>query len=58
MAESVQGLGNESILHLHEVLSVESHLWMQSTLWIGPSDLHELFVNVVMDNPIQLLPHR
>ena len=41
---------NESAPQLHEVLSMKNHLQMYPALWVYPSNLDEVCVDVVLDN--------
>ena len=58
MAEYIIGKNNELVPQLQEVLSIEGHLWAQSSWRIDPSDLDELLVNILSDDLIQLLSDR
>ena len=52
MAERVLGSDNEPVSDLQEVFSIKSHLWMQSSRRIDPSNLDELLVNILSDDLI------
>ena len=58
VTKRILGTDNESVSDLQEVLSIEGHLWAQSSWRIDPSDLDELLVNILSDDLIQLLSDR
>lgn len=55
MAKCIGWSDNEVISHLHEMLYIEGHLGLEAIGWICTSDLNVLFVNILPNDPIQLL---
>jgi hypothetical protein len=55
VAKSIGWSDNEAISHLHEMLCIEGHLGLELAGWIYPSDLNVLSVNVLPNDPVQLL---
>lgn len=55
VSERVLGSDNESIFDLQEMLCVESHLLAQPLRRINPCDLNKLSIDILFDDPIQLL---
>ena len=55
VSERVLGLDNESVSNLQEVFCVEGHLLAQPPRWVNPCDLNKLSVDILFDDPIQLL---
>ena len=55
MAECIMWLNNEPISRLQKVPDIEGHLWAQPTLRGNPIGLDKLLVNVILDDPVQLL---
>ena len=53
--ESVLGSDDESVFDLHEVFCVEGHLLAQPPRRVNPCDLNKISVDILSDDPIQLL---
>ena len=52
MAKRVLGSDIESVSDLQEVFNIKGHFWTQSSRRIDPSNLDELFVNILSDDLI------
>ena len=56
--ERVLGSDNESVSDLQEVFYIEGHLLAQPPRQVNPCDLNKLSVDILFNDPIQLLSAR
>ena len=55
VSERILGSDNESVSDLQGMLCVEGHLLAQPPRRVNPCDLNKLSVDILSDDPIQLL---